>query len=75
MDAELAYWRTHHAALWRRYPDRYVAVYAGEVIADDADLVRLLDELRARNLDPAHAWVRFIPAPARHYVRPSLRAP
>lgn len=46
------FWAQNMEALRKKYPDRFVAVRNGEVVADDADLVLLVYRLRDLGLDP-----------------------
>ena len=41
MDREVAKFEQMHAELWKQYPNQYIAMYQGQVIDDDNDLVTL----------------------------------
>ena len=41
MDREVAKFEDMHAELWKQYPNQYIAMYQGQVIDDDHDLVTL----------------------------------
>ncbi len=46
------FWNEHHEELLERYPEQFVAVKDGEVVAANADLALLVYELRDMSLDP-----------------------
>lgn len=56
----MAYWRAHRDELFATYPEEYVAVYAGELIAHATDLLVLLDLVRGLGIDPRDTWTRWI---------------
>lgn len=63
IDTELARFRSdaeyvesHRDELLERYPDRWVAVYDGQVVADDPELDLLLQTVRDRGLPPSHVY-------------------
>lgn len=60
-----AYWVTHYSELLARYPEQFVAVHAGVVIAHGPDLVAVTREIESRGLEPRQAWLRFITADPR----------
>ena len=41
MEREVAMFEDTHTDLWKQYPNRYIAMYQGQVIDDDNDLVTL----------------------------------
>lgn len=63
-DVESAFWREHHAALVKAYPDQFVAVVKdlGRAVAADPDLYRLIDLVAERGLDLRQVWVRYMAA-------------
>jgi hypothetical protein len=64
--AEQQYWEAHYAEYLQRFPDRFVAVKAGQVIATNPDLYDLVRDLGSKGLAPTETWMRFITAdPAR----------
>ena len=50
-------------SIWRQvrkdYPDQYVAVYGGEIVASHANLKRVLAALKAKAIPSNHTVVRF----------------
>lgn len=66
-DRERAYWTEHYAQFLREYPEQFVAVRNGHVIAHDSDLPAILAKLERQRIEPTQAWVRFITRePTRH---------
>ena len=63
--AEEAFWQEHHHEFIKTYPDQFVAVRGGAVVAVASNLRALVGELQARGLNPADVWVRFIAATRR----------
>jgi len=59
-EAEQDFWREHYAQLLQQYPDRFVAVRAGEVIAANPELQGLLESLTHQGIEPTQVWVRFL---------------
>ncbi len=57
---EQVFWEKLYPELLERYPDQFVAVQHGEVIANNPDLTRLVVLLEAKHIDPTKVWVRFI---------------
>ena len=64
-EAEETFWQEHHHEFIKKYPDQFVAVRGGAVVAVASNLRALVSELRARGLSPADVWVRFIAATRR----------
>ena len=60
--AEQAFWETHYGELLERYPDQFVAVSDGVVIATNPDLQQLIQDLEHRGIEPRRIWVRFVTA-------------
>jgi hypothetical protein len=58
-ERERAFWQHHHAEFADRYVDQFVAVKDEQVIAAAYDLRDLLDQLRARDVNPKDVWIRF----------------
>lgn len=46
------FWYEHHGALLREYPEQFVAVKDGVVVASHVDLARLVAVLADMGLDP-----------------------
>lgn len=55
------WWDEHWEEFMELYPEQYVAVRGGEVVATKTDLVELIDELTKVGLRPPDdVWVRFV---------------
>ena len=55
------FWAEHIEAFREKYPDRFVAVRDGKVVADDPDLVMLVYRLRDIGLDArADVAIEFV---------------
>jgi hypothetical protein len=61
-DEEWAFWHQNLHAYLKKYPDQFVAVFGGAVVAANADLGALLADLRAQGLDVKRVWIRFFAA-------------
>jgi hypothetical protein len=57
---EQDFWRDHYAALLQQYPDHFVAVRDGAVVATNPDLQQLLKSLKHQGIEPTAVWVRFL---------------
>jgi hypothetical protein len=60
--AEQRFWEAHYAEYLQHYPEQFVAVKDGEVIATQADLLELLQALKSKGLAPTQVWMHFITA-------------
>ncbi len=58
--AATAFWRDHYAELLERYPDQFVAVREGDVVATNPNLEGLLESLKRLGIEPTSVWVRFL---------------
>jgi hypothetical protein len=65
-DEESAFWRDQYESLATRFPDRFVAVADGTVVATSTDLADLVAVLERQGLDVRRTWVRFVAATPRH---------
>lgn len=65
---EQAFWDANYADLARRYPERYIAVHDGAVVAVSDDLPTLEAAVRRRGLDIRRAWVRYVSPNPRRYI-------
>ena len=65
---EQAFWADSYRRMVQLYPDLFVAVHQGKVVATGADLDTVSAELRAAGLQPGDAWVRFMMATPIHFV-------
>jgi hypothetical protein len=61
-EEEDAFWQAHEAEYQKRYPDQYVAVLDGEVVAHSSNLDELVAELANRGLTPGDVWGHFFSA-------------
>jgi hypothetical protein len=58
-EAERRFWETHYAEYLERYPEQFVAVKDGAVVAASPDFMKLLQLLEQRGLTPTEVWVRL----------------
>jgi len=49
-------------------PNRWVAVFNGEVVETDKSLTRLLKKVEALGLDPGRVAIRFLEHPRRFHI-------
>ena len=59
-EAEQSFWREHYGELLEQYPDQFVAVREGAVIAANPDLHQLLQSLKRQGIEPTSVWLRFL---------------
>lgn len=59
-DEEQAFWSAHHAQLLERFPDQFVAVAGGAVVAAGPDLPQVIQLIESKGLELAGVWIRFI---------------
>jgi hypothetical protein len=62
---ERAYWETHYPELLAQYPDEWVAVGDGKVIAHTQHVWDLLQRLDREGLDPRDSWITYLNATRR----------
>ena len=55
-----AFWDAHRAEFTQTYPDRFVAVHNQAVVDHDADLMSLVQRLRAAGHDVQETWIEFM---------------
>ena len=67
-EAEDAFRHEHYSRLLEQYPDQFVAVHDGHVVATSPDLQQLLRSLDERRLEPRQVWVRFVTADVRRVM-------
>ncbi len=67
-DVEDAFWLAHHAEFLEKYPDQFVAVSDGDVVAMSPDLVELVSLLERRGLGVKDVWVEFMDADPRPLI-------
>ncbi|MBI4495105.1 MAG: hypothetical protein HY690_20210 [Chloroflexi bacterium] len=73
-EEEDRFWREHRQDLLEAYPDQFVAVYQGSVIAAASDWETLEACLQARGLDPSRVWIRFVTDKPGLHLRGGLRS-
>ena len=56
-DREDAFWQTHYGEFLVKYPDQFVAVRDGRVVATAYDLRDVLAAVRAQGFDPTDTWI------------------
>lgn len=54
------YLNAHYHEMKAEYPDQWVVVYKGKVVANDKDHTRLLKELRAQGIEPGLVLPQFV---------------
>ena len=59
---EQAFWQENYRRFAKQYPDRFLAVRDGEVIAVADDPFELADAIRALGFEPSQVWTSFVPA-------------
>jgi hypothetical protein len=57
---ERAFWDKHYPEFLERYPDQFVAVKNGEVVANAPDLTQLVVLLESKGIDLKKVWAQFI---------------
>ena len=59
---ERDFWEAHYSEYVEKYPDQFVAVHNGEVVATSKDLQGLVLRLKERGLKPTDVRAEFITA-------------
>jgi hypothetical protein len=67
-DEQRAFWDAHSGELMQRYPDQFVAVREGEVVAASPNLEQLLAMLKEKDLLPSDVWLRYMATDARRLL-------
>lgn len=49
--------------LQEHYPDSYIAIYQGQLIAVNSDLNKLIIDINRKEIDPTFTLIEFIPKP------------
>jgi hypothetical protein len=62
---ERDYWDRHHSKLLAQYPDEWVAVHDGRVIAHAQHVWDLLQRLERQGIDPRDSWMTYLNATRR----------
>lgn len=68
VEAETAFWAEHYQEYVQKYPDQFVAVHGGEVVAASPDLESLLEQLAARSLSVQSVSARFVASNRYRYL-------
>lgn len=63
-----SFWHEHHGEFLERYPEQFVAVSEGQVVAADSDLDKLLGILQSSGVDPRQVWLELITADVRRVI-------
>jgi hypothetical protein len=61
-EREDAFWKKNYKRLLQEYPDQFIAVWAGDVIAVSPALEGMLQQLEELGIDPTKTWSRFLDA-------------
>jgi CII-binding regulator of phage lambda lysogenization HflD len=67
-DAEAKALDEHHEEWAKTYPDQFVAVYGGQLVAVSPDLETVLRALAKQGLRPAQALIRFMAKEPRRFL-------
>lgn len=65
---EQAFWNDHRAAYRREYPDEFVAVIDGKVVAHDPDYMALVQQLGTLGYALTDAWVQYMMTERRPFL-------
>jgi hypothetical protein len=57
---EQEFWRKHLTEYVGQYPDQFIAVRDGAVVAAHWDLRQLERDLTERGIEPTEVWIRFL---------------
>jgi hypothetical protein len=66
-EVEQEFWREHWEEMLARYPEQFVAVFGGNVIAHGSDLQDLCQRIAEAGLDPPSVWAKHITAKPPHW--------
>jgi hypothetical protein len=67
-ERERAFWDSHYQEFIETYPDQFVAVHNGKVVAANLDLFGLVADLDMLGLKPRQVWSEFIEATPRTLI-------
>jgi hypothetical protein len=59
-EVEQAFWDKHWDDFLERYPEQFVAVKDGQVLAASEDLQEVLQVVQAAGVEPAEIWIQFL---------------
>jgi hypothetical protein len=60
-ERERAFWREHYEEFQGKYPDQFVAVHEGCVLAHAYDIRDLILMLKDKGFEPTQVWVHSFP--------------
>ena len=60
IEADLAFWRDHYAELAKLYPEQFISVANGRVVASDSDLYRLWKTLEKLGFRSGETAIEFM---------------
>ena len=58
-DNQVEFWKAHRDEYLKEYPDQFVAVVGGEIVATSHDLQDMIVQLKQRGLNPRDVWLQF----------------
>jgi hypothetical protein len=67
-EARTAYWRDNYPTLLEKYPEHFVAVANGAVVAVDSNLDQLLSIISKHGYQPRRVWIRFMTSDVRRVM-------
>lgn len=56
---ERAFWSAHRQEFLNRFPDQFVAVKNGDVVATGTNLDEIVARLAERGLEPTEVWLHY----------------
>lgn len=59
-DRERAFWNEHYQDFVQKYPDQFVAVHDGQVIAVSDDLEPFIRAIKDKGYAPGKVWSKYI---------------
>ena len=60
IEADLEFWGEHYDEFARQYPEQFISVYEGRVVAADSDLSRLWSRLDQLGYKPGETSIEFM---------------
>lgn len=64
----------HFDELHAKYPEQFVGIYKGEVIAASPDLFKVADDIAAKSLKVSDVFINFIPYEQTAWICTPFRA-
>ena len=62
------FWAKHYQELRQKYPDQFVAIYEGKVVAVAEDLQNLVQQVEQQGISIPQTDIRFLPSGKYYYV-------